>query len=203
MFFPKLTAHRKRTIMRVVSAYNIYSEWGKIKHGVPQGSISGPLLFTLYINDLPQVINENSKIVLFADDTSVIISNTSPLDYVNKVNEDLKCLRDWFNTNLLSLNNNKTNLMHFTTKIIVIYLNITCANEIINNISNLKFLGLEINSTLSWKNHVDMIVPKLSKACHAIRIMKPFVSLVILRMIYYAYFHSIMNYGIFLLQFLR
>jgi hypothetical protein len=54
---------------------------------------------------LPQVLNENSKIVLFADDTSVIISNPSPLAYVNQVNEDLKCLRDWFNTNLLSLNN--------------------------------------------------------------------------------------------------
>jgi hypothetical protein len=87
--------------------------------------------------------------------------------------------------------------MHFTTKNnSVINLDITCVNEIITNISNFKFLGLEINSTLTWKNHIDMIVPKLSKACYAISTMKPFVSLAILRMIYYTYFHSNMNYGI-------
>ena len=54
------------------------SKWGEIRHGVPQGSMLGPLLFLLYINDLPQITNENSKIVLFADDTSMIITNPSP-----------------------------------------------------------------------------------------------------------------------------
>jgi hypothetical protein len=54
------------------------SKWGKILHGVPQGSILGPLLFLLYINDLPQITHENSKMILYADDTSIIITNSNP-----------------------------------------------------------------------------------------------------------------------------
>ena len=64
---------------RVVSnnnSHSLCSRWGEITHSVPQGSIFGPLLFLLYINDLPQITNDNySKIVLFADDTSIIITN--------------------------------------------------------------------------------------------------------------------------------
>jgi len=63
------------------------SKWGEITHGVPQGSILGPLLFLLYIKDLPQITNENSKTVLFADDTSMIITNPSPSNFKKSVNK--------------------------------------------------------------------------------------------------------------------
>ena len=63
---------------------HLYSNWGEITHGVPQGSILGPLLFLLYINGSPQITNDNSKLVLFVDDTSVIIANPDPLNLKKK-----------------------------------------------------------------------------------------------------------------------
>jgi len=68
------------------------SNWGETTHGVTQGSILGPLLFLLYINDLPRITNDNSKIILFADDTSMIITNPNPLNFeksVNKIFQDI------------------------------------------------------------------------------------------------------------------
>ena len=58
-----------------------YSSWDEVTHGVPQRSIIGPLLFLLYVNNLPQITNDNSKLVLFVDDTSVIIANPNPLNF--------------------------------------------------------------------------------------------------------------------------
>ena len=67
----------------------------------------------------------------------------------------------------------------------------------INTITNNKFLGVFINDTLFWKTYIEYIIPKLSAACYAIRIMKPYMSQNILRMMYFSYFHSVMNYGLF------
>ena len=72
--------------------------WGEITHGVPHGSILGPLVFLLYINDLPQIANDNSKLVLFADDTSIIIKSLNPINFKNSVNKIFQDINKWFNT---------------------------------------------------------------------------------------------------------
>jgi len=173
------------------------SDWGEVTHGVPQVSILGPFLFLLYINDLPHSINKNNKIVLFADDTSLIISNPDPIKFRDDANKILQHIQEWFNANLIYLNWKKTHFMHFTTKnnpfntFDIIY-----KDKKLTTVDSIKFLGLTLDNLLSWKKHIEAIVPKLSAATFAMRSVQPFLSLDSLKLIYYSYFHSILTYGI-------
>ena len=91
--------------------HNSFSNWGIIKHGVPQGSIVGPLLFLLYINDLSKTINRKVKPILFADDTSIIFTNSNPRNFKNDVKSTFEILNKWFTANRLLLNYGKTHFI--------------------------------------------------------------------------------------------
>jgi hypothetical protein len=75
-------------------------------------------------------------------------------------------------------------------------IHITTTNSIITNVNSSKFLGIDIDSTLSWKNHIAVLSSRLNKACFAIRAIKPSMSLDSTKMIYYSCVHSILKYGI-------
>ena len=95
-----------------------YSEWEPIKQGVPQGSVLGPLLFIIYINDLPQTINPLANPVLFADDTSMIVKSTDPIDFINTIQRNIINADRWFKSNSLSLNTEKTHLLQFIPRMV-------------------------------------------------------------------------------------
>jgi hypothetical protein len=124
------------------SSYNSsYSEWGKINHGVPQGSILGPMLFLFYINDLLKIVQYNSKPTLFADDTSLIFSNPNYLDFKTTINNVFSQLNKRFDDNLLLLNYEKTDYIHFTLKGTVLHgAPFGYNNSVIENSTSTKFL---------------------------------------------------------------
>jgi hypothetical protein len=104
---------------------------------------------------------------------------------------------EWFSANKLVLNLEKTNVMKFVTNNLpYCALTIGHKDKCIEEAVNLKFLGIQIDNHLSWKNHIDQIIPKLSAACYMVRQMYYICNNDTLKSIYFAYFHSIVNYGI-------
>ena len=186
--------------VQIINSYlnsNRVSKWTKIKYGVPQGSILGPLLFLVYINDLLQTIKHKVIPILFADDTSTLVTSPKNIQFQNDLNVISGQLNKWFNANLLSLNSEKTYLIHLTNRSTCTSdTQITYEDTQICTASKTKFLGPFVNNTLSWKTHIECSKSKLSTACYAMWSVKPYVSLNTLKMTYYSYFHSVMTYGL-------
>jgi len=106
-------------------------------------------------------------------------------------------LNEWFSANSLCLNCEKTHSKHFITKSnSFIDIVVSLKNKLITSTSNSKFLGIVIENSLSWKAHIDQFIPKLCTACYAITAIKSFMSLDTLQLVYYSYFHCLINYGI-------
>jgi hypothetical protein len=125
----------------------------------------GPLQFLIYINDLSLTISKLANLILCADNTSIIISNTNPEEFKNNINSVMTEIINWFKSNLLTLNCNKTHFLQFLTKKHnEIKMQISASNTIITNIKSTRFLGLIINSILSWKDHIVELTSKLNKA---------------------------------------
>ncbi len=104
--------------MKVVNNHynNFYSKWEKVKQGVPQGSVLGPLLFLIYINDLPGTVDDISLLILYADDTNLICMHKHYNIFCDKIESVFFKINKWLQANLLTLNFNKTNFMQFYTK---------------------------------------------------------------------------------------
>jgi len=157
----------------------------------------GSLLFLFHINDLPKAINDKSIPLLPADDTSILITSPYKNNFQLKITTAFNFINEWLNTNLLSINFNKTHYLQFITKNKPkSRIKITYNNKQISTISSIKFLGNCINDTINWKYHIEYILPKLIMVCYAMRIIKPYMSLETLKILNYSNFNSIINYGL-------
>ena len=175
------------------------SELQTIKCGVPQGSVLGPLLFLLYIND----IAASSKILdfhLFADDTSIFYSHKDIKTLEMTLNNELKNVSDWLIANKLSLNVKKSNVILFKSQMhkqqdkINIYIN----HELLEGKKFTKYLGLLIDNKLTWENHIEHVNFKLSKGIGILAKLRHFVSEDILRKLYNAFIQPHVDYGLLL-----
>jgi hypothetical protein len=167
-----------------------------VRHGVPQGSILGSLLFLFYINDLPPNLDNSLKPVLFADDISLVISSCNKKQYKNDVNGPFAYLNDWFNSNVLTLNFDKTKLVQSEAKSSFNDILVSYQNNVIVNTTKVKFLGIVMESSCTWKAHIAQLLLKLCKACFVMRVIKPIMSIETQKIVYYSCLHSLMTYGI-------
>jgi len=143
-----------------------------ITHGVPQGSVLGPLLFLLYINDLTiNTRTQNIRLFLFADDTTLLIRHRNVDDLTALTNTELAHMSKWFDTNKLSLNVDKTKYILFTlhNNIRNTPLEIAIKGTNIERTSHIKFLGVTVDETLTWESHISNIASKISKSIGIIR----------------------------------
>jgi len=154
-------------------------------------------MFLIYINNLPIILSKLATSVLFADDTSIIITNNNKIDFENALQQTMIEMSSWFRNNLLTLSCDKTHFLRFlTTHKNETQQQIVTSTSLITNINSTRLLGLKIDGTVSWREHVAELTPKLNKTSYVIRTLMFLRSLEILRMVYFSYFHSIMSYGI-------
>jgi len=198
-FYNLVKSYLDERYQKVIISYNngIEYTWEKIKQGVPQGSILGPIFFLIYINDLPKLAPTGTKILLYADDTSIIITSPNLENYEKQINKIFRDINYWFKLNQLLLNYNKTHYLQFNMKNnreCVLKLNYH--GNYVKNSSHTKFFGLITDDSLLWKAHIDQMMSKLNTACFVIQLLQAIMSTETLRMVYFAYVHSIMSYEI-------
>lgn len=153
--------------------------------GVPQGSILGPVLFLAYINDMDGSLTD-SHAIFYADDTTLMLSCDNLGDALDRSSELLSRAELWFTANKLALNRAKTSTLVSTLRDV----------SGVEGNCPVKFLGVHLDSDLSWRSHGDNLANSLTSVCYALRQLANRVSTTVLRTAYFALFHSKLSYAL-------
>ena len=152
-----------------------------IEIGVPQGSCLGPLLFVVYINDLPSGI-QNSTVSMYANDTSLSYKSKDLTLLIEAVNDDLRNLETWLKRNKIPLNVTKTHSMlicskckHKSIKNSDETFGLKIRDKILNIVEKIKYLGVQVDQNLDWKEHIKYVASKVSRPIGFLKYAKSLV----------------------------
>ena len=178
-----------------VSLNGVNSAHRTVRHGVPQGSVLGPLLFLIYINDLFCAI-KFSDVHHFADDTNLINTSDSLKQLAKQMNLDLRFLSQWLNANKISLNASKTEYIIFkhARKPLNYDFRLSINGKRLHPSASIKYLGVVLDADLCWKSQIDDVATKLKRANGALAKLRHYVPASVLLLVYHAIFHSHLQY---------
>ena len=187
-WFRSYLSHRQK----FVSYNDEYSIKREILFGVPQGSVLGPLLFIIYSNDCTNSL-KSCNCVLFADDTTIYQSHHDINILRKLVEEELSNLISWFKANTLSLNVSKTNVIIFSKTDPINYKDLVLNVDgiIIKPVKSTKFLGINIDKQLNWRDHTHFVKNKLSSGLYLLNSAKHLLTSEHLKSLYYTLLHLI------------
>ena len=171
------------------------SDVQEVALGVPQGSVLGPLLFLIYINDMSNSC-PSLQLIHFADDTSAFISGRDLKTLENSLNQELLNLNTWLITNRLSLNASKSQFMIFSDSEICADFSLKISNTPLTKTSNSKFLGITIDEKLDFKIHIEDILSKINKVKGMLWRCNNLVDKKVKRLLYQSLVFSRLSYGV-------
>jgi hypothetical protein len=181
--------------MQCVQIGDQRSKFKIIRTGVPQGSVLGPVLFLLYMNDFPKCLHQ-VKSTLYADDTNLYITGNNINNLINLMENEMSNASDWMKVNKLSLNIEKTGFViyHSKNKDVSQYESLKLGTKEIQRVSVIKFLGISLDEKLNWKVQILHVIKKIAPFVGIFAKIRAHLNLNMLRQLYYSFVYPHLIY---------
>lgn len=197
--FQSYLTNRQQKVQITKNGKTYFSNLMENKTGIAQGSIAGPILFVVFLNDLNSIATcPNEYLTCYADDTNIIVGEKNMPQLLTASENLFNKANIWFVQNQLILNAKKTNILLFRTKLSNINKpdQVSFGDTDLETVETTKFLGVHLDEFLNWSPHINNLLNKLNSVCYGMRVVGKYINEKCLKIIYFANFESRLKYGI-------